>query len=149
MPDKEKILENYVEPDIIIEYFFIEKAENQIEPINDDQGYLMGFINLFSSGNFKNNNLEGFKQFLLDELNYSLKTYDHFKSELIVLEDYKFALIDNDQNFIEYGQLNKEFFDALITSLRNLMVVGKNFDITNFKRHHLFHEWFDNYTNRM
>jgi hypothetical protein len=36
--DKDKILENYVEPDIVVQYLFIERAENQIKAINDDQG---------------------------------------------------------------------------------------------------------------
>ncbi len=83
MPDEEKILENYVEPDITIEYIFIEKADNQIKPINDDQGYQMGFFNLFISGEFKNNNLMDFKKLLLDELNFSANTYDHFKSNKV------------------------------------------------------------------
>ena len=64
MHDEEKIIENYVEPDITIEYIFIEKAEKQIKPINDDQGYQMAFINIFISGNFANDNLEDFKTFL-------------------------------------------------------------------------------------
>ena len=69
MHDKEKIMENYVEPDITVEYIFIENAIEQIKPINDDQGYLMGSFNLFISGQFKNNNLTAFKDLLLDEIN--------------------------------------------------------------------------------
>ena len=83
MPDKEKIIENYVEPDITVEYIFIEKAEKQIKPINDDD------------------------------------------------------LMDND------------FFKALISSLRNLMLVGKNFDLEKFKHHKIFEEWFGKYSNRI
>ncbi|MFX1596487.1 MAG: hypothetical protein ACFFBK_10550, partial [Promethearchaeota archaeon] len=81
MPDEEKILEPYIEPDITIEYIFIEKADKQIKPINNDQGYLMGFFNLFITGTFKNDNLNDFKTMLLNELNYSLRTYDHYKTE--------------------------------------------------------------------
>ncbi len=148
MPDKEKILENYVEPDITIEYIFIEIADEQIKPINDDQGYMMGFFNLFVTGNYKNDNLEAFKELLLFEFNYSVKTYDHFKSEQIALNEYKFALVDNNQNVTEFQVMDEAFFKALIASLRNLMIVGKNFNIENFKHHNLYIEWFDKYTNK-
>ena len=74
MPDKDENLDNYIEHDITIEYIFIERAEKQVKPINDDQGYLMGFLNMFISGKFKNDNLRAFKTRVLDELNYSVKT---------------------------------------------------------------------------
>ncbi len=148
MPNKEKILENYVEPDITIEYIFVEKADEQIKPINDDQGYLMGYFSLFITGTFKNDNLNDFKTLLLNELNYSVKTYDHFKSEMINLNDYKFGLINNDKNVTEFNEMDEVFFQALLASLRNLMIVGKNFDIEKFKFHEIFNLWFDKYTNR-
>jgi hypothetical protein len=149
MVDEEEILENYVEPDITVEYIFIEKAENQIKPINDDQGYQMGYFNLFITGKFKNDNLEAFRKLILDELNFSVKEYDHFKSEKIDLNDYKLGLVDNEKNIKEFNVMDEVFFKALIDSLRNLMIVGKNFDIEKFKRHHLFNKWFDKYTNRV
>jgi len=149
MPDKEKILENYVEPDITIEYIFVEKADKQEKPINADQGYLMGFFNLFITGTFKNDNLKDFKAMLLNELNYSVKTYDHFKSERINLGDYKFGIVDNDRNVTEFNEMDEAFFQALLASLRNLMIVGKNFDIEKFKLHEIFNLWFDKYTNRV
>jgi len=148
MPDEDNILENYVEPDITIEYIFIEKRDTQIKPINNDQGYQMGFFSLFVSGEFRNDNLMDFKKLLLDELNYSIKTNDHFKSNKINLGDYKFALVDNNENISEFTELDEKFFQALIASKRNLMIVGKNFIIENFKHHHLFNKWFDEYTNR-
>ncbi|MFX1470285.1 MAG: hypothetical protein ACFFB8_16710 [Promethearchaeota archaeon] len=148
MPDEEKILEPYIEPDITIEYIFIEKADKQIKPINNDQGYLMGFFNLFITGTFKNDNLNDFKTMLLNELNYSVRTYDHFKSEKIDLDDYKFGLIDNDKNVTEFNEMDEEFFQALLASLRNLMIVGKNFNIEKFKFHEIFDRWFDKYTTR-
>ncbi|MFX0019231.1 MAG: hypothetical protein ACFFAK_03385 [Promethearchaeota archaeon] len=149
MPDDEKILENYEEPDIAVEYIFIERAEEQIKPINEDQGYLMGFINIFISDTFKNDNLIAFKTQLLDELNYSVKTYDHFKSEAVDLNEYKFGLVDNHRNVIEFNVMNDAFFKALMDSLRNLMIVGNNFDIEKFKNHDIFYSWFDNYTNKI
>ncbi|MFX0034335.1 MAG: hypothetical protein ACFE9I_01685 [Candidatus Hermodarchaeota archaeon] len=148
MPNKEKIFENYVEPDITIEYIFVEKADEQIKPINDDQGYLMGFFSLFITGTFKNDNLNDFKTMVLNELNYSVKTYDHFKSERINLNDYKFGLINNDKNVTEFNEMDEVFFQALLASLRNLMIVGKNLDIEKFKFHEIFNLWFDKYTNR-
>jgi len=149
MPDKDNILENYVEPDITIEYIFIERAEKQVKPINDDQGYLMGFINVFISGEFKNDNVLAFKTQLLNELNYSVKTYDHFKSEAIDLNEYKFGLVNNDRIVTEFTIMNEAFFKALMESLRNLMIVGANFNIEKFKAHELFNQWFNNYTNRI
>ena len=140
--------ENYVEPDIIVEYIFIEKAEYQIKPINDDQGYQMGFFNLFISGQYKNNNITAFKDLVLQELNYSIKSYEHFKSEKLDLNDYKFGIVDNERNVIEFDLMDEEFFKALISSLRNLMIVGKNFNIEKFIKHQLFDDWFDNYTNK-
>jgi hypothetical protein len=149
MPNEDKILENYVEPDAVIEYIFIERADEQIKPINDDQGYQMGFINIFFSGNFKNNDLAAFKTQLIGELNYSLKTYDHFKTKAINLNLYKYGLVDNERKVIEFTEMNEAFFKVLMKSLRNLMIVGTNFDIENFKRHHIFNQWFDTYTNKI
>ncbi|KKK41606.1 hypothetical protein LCGC14_0704340 [marine sediment metagenome] len=148
MTDEDKIRENYVEPDITIDYIFIEKAGTQIKPINDDQGYQMGFFSLFVSGKIENDNLMDFKKLMLDELNYSVKIYDHFKSNKVNLGDYKFALVDNNKNVSEFAELDKKLFLALIASQRNLMIVGKNFSIKDFKRHHLFIQWFDEHTNR-
>ena len=149
MPDKDNSLENYVEPDISIQYIFIERAEKQVKPINDDQGYLMGFFNVFISGEFKNDNVLAFKTQLLNELNYSVKTYDHFKSEAIDLSEYKFGLVNNDRIVTEFTIMNEAFFKALMDSLRNLMIVGANFNIEKFKTHEIFNQWFDNYTNRI
>ncbi|MFX1503576.1 MAG: hypothetical protein ACFFDH_21620 [Promethearchaeota archaeon] len=149
MSDKEEILENYIEPDIVIEYIFIERAEKQIKPINDDQGYQMGFFNMFISGTYKNDNLHDFKTQILNELNYCVKTYNHYKSEVIDLNEYKFGLVDNDKHVKEFEFMDDAFFTALIESLRNLIIVGTNFDIEAFKNHEIFNDWFDNYTNRI
>ena len=138
----------YLEPDFIVEYIFIEKADEQIKPINDDQGYQMGFFNVFNSRDLKNDNRDAFKSQILNELNYCVKTYDHFKSEEIKLGDYKFGLVDNDQNISEFDVIDENFFQFLLASLRNLMIVGKNFSYENFKLHHIFNYCFDNYTNK-
>ena len=137
-----------MEPDVVVEYLFIEKAEKQVKPVNDDQAFIMGFFNIFLTGKFKNNSLSKFRALLLDELNYSLKTYDHFKTKELKLEEYKFALVDNFKNITEFEAFDEQFFDALINSLRNLLIVGKNFDISKFKHHEIFDRWFDRYTNR-
>ncbi|MFX0001766.1 MAG: hypothetical protein ACFE88_16770, partial [Candidatus Hermodarchaeota archaeon] len=101
------------------------------------------------SGKLKNDNLIDFKQRILQELNYCVKTYHHFKSERINLDDYKFGLLDNDRNVTEFNEMNEKFFQALLASLRNLLIVGKNFDIEKFKSHEIFYRWFDKYTNRV
>jgi len=147
-PDRDKILENYIEADVTIEYIFIERAEEKLKPINDDQGYQMGFFNVFITGGFRNDNLLAFKTQLIEELNYSLKTYDHFKSEAIDLNQYKFGLIDNERNISEFTDMKEVFFKALMNSLRNLLIVGTNFDLEKFMNHDIFYRWFDNYTNK-
>lgn len=149
MPNNDNAIKNNVKPDAVIEYIFIERAEEQIKPFNNDQGYLMGFFNIFFSGTFKNNNLIVFKNQLINELNYSLKTYDHFKSKSFNMSLYKFGLIDSERNITEFTEMSESFFKELIASLRNLMIVGNNFDIENFKRHHIFNQWFDTYTNKI
>ncbi len=145
---KEAIEENVINPDATIEYLFVEKAETQIEPINDDQGYIMGFINIFYTGSFKNDDIESFRLLLSDELNLSVQDSNYFKNTSVNLADYKFALVDNDKNVIEFDLLNERFFEALIASLRNLLIAGKNFDFEAFKHTEIFDEWFDEYTNR-
>lgn len=146
--DEEKILENYVEPHATVEYLFIEKAEEQFKPINDDQGYLMAFMNIFFTGKFANNNLNAFKTLLLDELNYTLQESKNFNNKSVDLDDYKFYLIDNDKNATEFAVMDEQFYEALIASLRNLVIVGKNFDLAKFKHHDIFEEWFEKYSNR-
>ena len=146
--DKEKILENYKEPDIIVEYLFVEKADRQIKVINDDQGYIMGNIFLNFTGDFADANLSGFKRQLHEELNFALQNLYNSKEKSVVFVDYKFFLIDNEKNATKFAVLDDAFFDALLASLRNLVIVGENFDLEAFKEHSLFHEWFDKYSNR-
>ena len=147
--DMEKILENYVEPDASVEYIFIEKVEKQINPINDDQGYIMAFINLFFTGEFKNDDAISFKNILEDELNFSVKDSDFFQNKSVDLTDYKFGLVDNEKNVTVFEVCDEKFYEALKASLRNLMIVGKNFDFERFKHHDIFNEWFDTYSNRI
>ena len=149
MPDKDKNFDNYIEHDISIQYIFIERAEKQVKPINDDQGYLMGFFNVFITGEFKNDNLSAFKTRVLNELNYCVKTYDHFASEAINLSEYKFGHVDNDRIVTEFSIMDEAFYKALMDSLRNLMIVGANFNIEKFKTHQIFNQWFDKCTNRI
>jgi hypothetical protein len=44
--------------------------------------------------------------------------------------------------------MDELFFKALIGSLRNLIIVGINFNIEKFKTHEIFNRWFDNFTNK-
>ena len=146
---EQEALNKYIEPDATIEYLFVEKAENQVKPINDDQSYLMAFINIFYTGDFKNNTLNKFKSMLLDELNYSIRNSKYFKNKEVNLDDYKFYLVDNDMNYMEFISMDEVFFKTLIElSLRNLVIVGKNFNLDKFKHHDIFLEWFNKYTNK-
>jgi hypothetical protein len=108
----------------------------------------MGYFNVFFSGTFKNDNFLSFKTQLIYELNYSVKTYDHFKSEIVDLNCYNLGLLDNNRNFSEFKVMKEAFFKDLINSLRNLTIVGINFTIEKFMSHDIFNRWFENYTNR-
>ncbi|MDD1778747.1 MAG: hypothetical protein LUQ65_11330 [Candidatus Helarchaeota archaeon] len=108
----------------------------------------MGNIFLNFTGEFADANLSGFKRQLHEDLNFSLQNLYNSKEKSVDFADYKFYLIDNDKNATEFAVLDDVFFDALLTSLRNVVIVGKNFDLGAFKEHSLFHEWFDKYSNR-
>jgi len=146
--DKDKILDNYREPDATIEYLFVEKAEQQIKVINDDQAYIMAFEGIFFTGELENNNLTAFKTSLQEELNFSLQELKNSKNESVDFDDYRFYLVDNDKNTIEFSVMDETFYEALMASLRNLVIVGKNFDLESFKQHPIFLEWFDKYSNK-
>ncbi len=144
---EDSILDNYIKADATVEYFFVEKADVQKSAINDDQGYIMGFINLFFTGDFKNDDPASFKNIMEDELNYSIHDSKYFKNKKVDFKDYKFVLIDNEKNITEFGEIDNLFYETLKNSLRNLLIVGKNFDVEKFKHHEIFNEWFDNYSN--
>ncbi|MFX0070795.1 MAG: hypothetical protein ACFFAO_06870 [Candidatus Hermodarchaeota archaeon] len=148
MTDKDQIFENYVEPDATIEYFFLEKSEEHVRCVDNNRGYLYGFINISFSGEFKNDNVTSFRELIEDELNFCIKENEYFVSENIDFNDYKFGIVDNYENITEYEIMDEIFFSDLIKSLRNLLIVGKNYDWEEIKRHNIFHEWFEKYTNR-
>jgi hypothetical protein len=102
------------------------------------------FLNFYSL-----DNLLAFKEQMLNELNYSVKSYESFKSKSISLNEYKFGLVDNDGMVKEFKDMDEIFFKALMHSLRNLMIVGDNFDIERFRTHDIFFEWFEKYTNKV
>jgi hypothetical protein len=137
-------MDNSESPLAKVEYIFVEKAEKQEKTINDEQGYLMGFINLFS----KDDNFTAFKMLVHNELNFSIKNQDYFKNKEVDLNDYKFALVDNDRKFLTFEQIDEPFYKALKDSLRNLLIVGKIFNIEEFKHLEIFDDWYENYSNR-
>jgi len=137
-------MENSESPLAKVEYIFVEKAEKQEKTINDDQGYLMGFINFFS----KNNNYNSFKTLLHKELNFSVKSHDYFKNQEVDLNDYKFALVDNERNIQTFEEIDESFYNELKASLRNLLIIGKNFKAEEFKHLEIFDDWYENYSNR-
>jgi len=137
-------MENFESPDAKVEYLFIERVEKQEKTINDEQGYLIGFINLF----FKEVDYKSFKILIQDQLNLAVKYSDYFQNREINLDDYKFALVDNENNYQIFDVIDEFFYEALVASLRNLMIEGKNFDIEEFKYHDIFYDWYENYSNR-
>jgi len=137
-------MENFESPDAKVEYLFIQRVEKQEKTINDEQGYLIGFINLF----FKEVDYKSFKILIQDQLNLAVKYSDYFQNREINLDDYKFALVDNENNYQIFDVIDEFFYEALVASLRNLMIEGKNFDIEEFKYHDIFYDWYENYSNR-
>jgi hypothetical protein len=137
-------MENFESPDAKVEYIFIERVEKQEKTINDEQGYLIGFINLI----FKEVDYKAFKTLVQDQLNLAVKHSDYFQNKEINLDDYQFVLVDNEKNYQIFDVIDKFFYEALVASLRNLMIVGKNFDIEEFKYHDIFYDWYENYSNR-
>lgn len=137
-------MENLENPDAKVEYLFVERVEKQEKAINDEQGYLIGFINLF----FNKIDYKAFKILLQDQLNLAVKHSDYFQNKEINLDDYRFALVDNEKNFQIFDNIDDVFYQALIASLRNLLIVGNNFDIEEFKYHDIFYDWYENYSNR-
>jgi hypothetical protein len=108
----------------------------------------MAYVYINFTGPFENNNLTAFKKFLQEELICSLQDLKNFTDKSINFDDYKFYLVDNDKNTIEFAVMDEIFYEALIASLRNLVIVGKNFDFEAFKDHRIFLEWFDKYSNK-
>ena len=137
-------MKNFENPDAKVEYLFVEKVENQEKTINDEQGYLIGFINLF----FKEVDYKAFKTLVHDQLNLAVKHSDYFQNKEINLDDYQFVLVDNEKNFQIFETIDEPFYEAFVASLRNLLIVGKNFDNVEFKYHDIFYDWYENYSNR-
>ena len=137
-------MKNFESPDAKVEYLFVERVEKQEKTINDEQGYLIGFINLF----FKKIDYKAFKTLVQEQLSLAVKYSDYFQNKEINLDDYQFVLVDNEKNFQVFDVIDEPFYDALVASLRNLLIVGKNFDVVDFKYHDIFYDWYENYSNR-
>ncbi|MHA1972905.1 MAG: hypothetical protein ACTSW1_07925 [Candidatus Hodarchaeales archaeon] len=140
---KEHITENFIKEDGRIEYLFIERVESQEKNINDDQGYIYGFFNVF-----KGENIEEFKEMLSKELNSIVTTYNYFKTKNVDLNDYKFAIIDENKNLNQFTSFNDQFFEKLVNSFMNLLIVGDNFNIEDIKELRLFNDWFAKYCHK-
>ncbi len=137
----EKALDNYIEPIATVEYLFIEWADKQVKVLNDDQGWLSGYFNIFNKGTDANDNLTAFKNLVIKELNYILKEYENFNEKEFVHNNYVFYLVENGQFAKEFAQLDELFYAALRSSSHNLMIVGKNFDVQAFSDNEIFHTW--------
>jgi len=142
------LLKNVRTSDLTVEYLFIENAEKQIKPINDDQGYVMGFINFFFDEGPSRDLLTYFQTTLLDELTYTAKYEEYFKKKSVNLDEYKFGIVDEMMNVKEYPILNSSCFAELLTSSKNLLIAGKNFSFDEFKAHEIFKVWFEKYCNK-
>jgi len=143
----DKSNENYIEPDTTVEYLFIEYTEKQAKPINEDQGWVCGFINIFRNPRDFNDDLTDFKNVILEELGNIVSTYENFNVKQFDLEQYKFVLVENGKIGREFQCLGEDFYTMLRTSSHNLMIVGKNLDVGAFIQHELFQKWVEEYCN--
>ncbi|OLS14828.1 MAG: hypothetical protein RBG13Loki_1587 [Promethearchaeota archaeon CR_4] len=139
--------ENYVKMEATVEYLFIEYREMQEKPINSDQAWICGFINIFRNSEDFNDDIADFKKMLVEEFGYIVLTYDYFTRKTFSLEQYKFILVEEGKITREFQQSNEEFYDALRSSSHNLMIVGKNFDAQAFTQHRIFRGWVEEYCN--
>ncbi len=139
------IREKYIEPIATVEYLFIERADEQVKPINDDQGWLSGYFNIFNSGKDANDNLNDFKKLVVSELDYILKEYENFTEKTFILEKYVFYLVEKGQFAKEFSTFDELFYAALRSSSHNLMIVGNNFDVQAFSDHEIFRTWIKEY----
>jgi hypothetical protein len=133
---------------VIVEYLFIEYAEEQVKPINDDQGYQYGFINVLRSDFTRNDSLVAFRDFLFDDLNFSARTYEHFKKKSVKLTDYKFAIVESSGKITEYVAIDAKMANELGKAARGLMIVGKNLDLHAVQETATFRTWFETYVKR-
>ena len=133
---------------VIAEYLFIEYAEKQAKPMNDDQGWQCGFINVPESDFTQKDSFAAFRDFLLDELSFSARTYDHFKRKSVELTDYKFAIVESSGNITEYAAIDAKMLNELGKAARGLMIVGKNLDLHAVQETATFRTWFDTYVKR-
>lgn len=133
---------------VIVEYLFIEYAERQVKPMNDDQGWQCGFINVPKSDFAQKDSVAEFRDFVLDELNFSARTYEQFKRKSVVLKDYKFAVVEPSGLMREYATLGAKLMKDLGKGARGLMVVGRNLDLHAIQETDVFHKWFETYVKR-
>ncbi len=139
------VRENYIEPVATVEYLFIERADEQVKPLNDDQGWISGYFNIFSSGKDANDNLNDFKKLVVSELNYILNEYENFNEKEFIPEKHVFYLVENGKFVKEFIQIDDVFYTALRASSHNLMIVGTNFDVQAFSEHEIFRTWVKEY----
>ncbi len=137
--------EKFVEPVATVEYLFVERAETQVKPLNDDQGWIGGFFNIFNSGADANDNPNEFKKLVVGELNSILVEYENFNEKTFVPEDYLFYLVENGNIAKEFSEFDEKFYAALRSSSHNLLIVGKNFDVQAFTGHEIFRTWVKEY----
>jgi hypothetical protein len=140
-----RILRNSQPEHVIVEYLFIEYAEEQAKPVNDDQGYQYGFINTLKSDFTRSDSLAEFRDFLFDDLSFSARTYDHFKRKSVELTDYKFAVVESSGKITEYAAIDAKMMNELGKAARGLMIVGKNLDLHAVQETATFRTWFDTY----
>ncbi len=140
------VRENYIEPVATVEYLFIEHADKQFTLINQDQGWISGYFNIFGNGSQDfNDNWVEFKKLVVSELNYILAEYQNFNEKAFNPEKYLFYLVENGKFAKEFPNFDEIFYSALRSSSHNLMIVGKNFDVQAFADHEIFRTWVKEY----
>jgi hypothetical protein len=130
---------------LTVEYLFVEYAERQVAPINDDQGWQCGFMDVPKSDFEAPDSFAVFRDFLLDELNYCAKTCEQFKRKSVQPTDYRFAVVDANGRTTTSTALDAKLMKALRQGARGLMIIGRNMDLHAFQGTDVFRNWFETY----
>ncbi len=140
------VRENYIEPVATVEYLFVEHADKQLTLINQDQGWISGYFNIFGKGSQDfNDNWTEFEKLVVSELNYIVAEYENFNEKAFDPEKYVFYLVENGKFAKEFPNFDEVLYTALRSSSHNLMIVGKNFDVQAFADHEIFRTWVKEY----
>ncbi len=136
------IMENYEIPTISFEYVLLENID---DGFCYEFTYLYGFLNLCSSGDFRNDSPERLKEELTNDLLNQMKVFESPTEDIVHLSDYRFGLVDKAKNIDVYPDISIEVIDFLRDGSVNLIIAGEKVDFSTLTSHTLFKKWFSEY----